>query len=194
MALMVRLYEQYEMSQANQSDYLFYHQLAELVCKGSLEDIIAASTEVTEADLSKVKDLFDAKNLKNLNIKARKGLWDKLKFRWMVGKSCKSYFAEKYIWACLQKANVPVSNENIVTARIVLFGTMCQGIQERNQSACVLTCVEQFAQAYPELTKKIAREYPTYFVDQTIAGCCLKEDSMLLAKVIEQLSNRLFMP
>jgi hypothetical protein len=173
--LMARLYEQYEMLKVNRSGAKFYEQVAELVCIGNLEDMLAKTTEVSKTDLSLVAGIFDNKTLKSLKKKASEGLWKKT----LLSKGCEEYFEQKSLEKCLKNAKVVVSDETILAARIVLFKAMNEGMLENKKPLEALKCADGFGKAYPELTKQIAKEYPEYFLDIAIAGRCIKDESLL---------------
>jgi HEAT repeat protein len=186
-ALMIRLYQEYELSNENRTNATFADQLAELVCKGSLEDMMAKlSSKSSKLDVSLVKDVFQEETLKNLREKAAKGLWKASRLN--PGKECEEFFKEKFIKENLIKNKKLVNNETLSASRAVLFQAMCEGMvaTEKKKPKKVLECAQEFAKEYPTLASQIASDYPTYFADRKIAEKCI-DDQVLLAKVQSQL-------
>ena len=190
LALLVRMYKEYET--INQQGGELYEQLAELVCMGSLSDLLSKSTEVAQKDIEQAESALESEIRKKkdtigkLKKKAGEGLWEA---RWIKGgKECEQFFEEEHIRRYIvdSQPGVAVSDKQLVAMRMVLFRHMCEGIQEDKEQS--LACAQKFAAKYPALVAKLAKEYPTYFVTKAIARACITDPS-LANKVMSHLPN-----
>src|SRR5690606_4294 len=112
--------------------------------------------------------------------KAGAGLWKKTRLSW--GMECEEYFTEKNIEGCLKKAQVAVNQETILASRMILFKAMNEGILASKKPLEALEkCIDGFSQSYPKVTKKIAEEYPEFFIDSAIAKRCISNKKSLCA-------------
>ena len=190
--LLVRLYKEYNTLKKQCKEKELYEQLAELVCTGSLSSLLSISTEVSKDNIAQAERALESEirkkkdTVSKLEKKAGEGLWEAT---WMKeGKECEQFFEEKHVkrYIAESQPGVVVSNEQIAAMRMVLFRHMCEGIQKDKEQS--LVCVKRFAAKYAGLVKKIAKDYPTYFVSQTIARACIADPS-LANEVIEHLST-----
>ena len=86
----------------------------------------------------------------------------------------KGYLSEKYLQKMLGKLANP---ENIKIAQMLCFEAMCLGVM--NSKNKDMTCVKEFAKAYPELMAQIIAEHPEYMVDGSIVKLCVKDTGTL---------------
>ena len=190
LTLLVRMYKEYET--LNRQGGALYEQLAELVCMGSLSDLLSKSTEVTQKDIEQAESALESEIRKKkdtigkLKRKAGEGFWEA---RWIKGgKECEQFFEEEHVKRYISDSQpgVEISDQQVVAMRMVLFRHMCKGIQESEEQS--LACAEGFAAKYPALVQKLAKEHPHYFVSQAIARACITDQS-LVDEVMSRLPN-----
>lgn len=69
------------------------------------------------------------------------------------------------------------SAENIKIAQMLCFESLCLGVMSSQNKD--MTCVKEFAKAYPKLLSKIIKEHPEYMVDGSIVKICVKDADTL---------------
>jgi tetratricopeptide (TPR) repeat protein len=86
----------------------------------------------------------------------------------------KGYLSEQYLKKALGKL---ASSENIKIAQMLCFEAICLGVM--NSANKDMTCVREFAKAYPRLLKEIIAEHPEYMVDGSIVKICVSDPAIL---------------
>ncbi|HJD59485.1 MAG TPA: hypothetical protein LFW20_02250 [Rickettsia endosymbiont of Omalisus fontisbellaquei] len=121
------------------------------------------------------------KDLSNIYKDAKQGNWDdKLT---LLHKTPSKYLKDDYI---KKAAGVATSPGNIESIKIVIFKHICKGIADNNTKK--YKCVQKFKENNKELTEKIAKDYPEFFINNEIVGAC-NFDQPLKKYVIDYLND-----
>ena len=142
---------------------------------------------IVDKNIIEVKQKLQKKVLNKIYELAGKGDWSSgalLNSPSILGDwGTKRYLSEKYLKKTLGKLS---SAENIKIAQMLCFEAICLGVM--NSKNKDMTCVKEFANAYPNLLSEIIKEHPEYMIDGSIVKLCVK-DSGTLSKLLGESEN-----
>lgn len=178
------MYENYEQFKAKRYGDHLYEQISKVVIDNGLKSVIKSALEVGRVIIAQVEAKIEQSELKNIQAKAKVGMWQKTIFK--PNMEVSEYLKDDYLKKWLGKNLLPAEIE---AAKMVIFKHICTGIKKVSANARNYECAIKFAEAYPELIKSMAIQYPDFFVSREVAKILLERNETLRIFVVNKLSK-----
>lgn len=138
--------------------------------RGNIDDITIA-----------VKEKIQSGVLNNVQALAKEGSWNYSGWNVPILRSIMSDWGvatySSYEYYLKSQLGDLDKVQNIEIAKMLIFEAINLAIMNSDKKD--LTCAREFAKTYPELTKKIAKEHPEYFVDALIVKALINDPTEL---------------